>query len=307
MEEAYSISPAIPVPQGALPVAEPTSRTDAPVFRNNSYLHDPAAAFGKPVCRLGLATRGDTRLTEDDILFALDRGVNFLNWPGGEDALSRTVAGLGPRREEVVVCVQLEARRAADAAGELRSVLATLGTDYVDVLTFYYVEEMAEWQELIGPGGALEFCRAAQRDGTVRRLGLTTHQRPLAAEVVRGGLLDVLMIRYNAAHRGAEREVFPLTDARGLPVIAYTALRWGALPRPTPSDPPGFAVPAAPAWYRFVLQSPSVAVALMAPNDRAELEEDLTVLDADGPLPPDEYERLAEHGRRVRRHGGSFP
>ena len=84
-------------------------------------------------------------------------------------------------------------------------------------------------------------------------------------------------------------------------------VRWGALLQPTPEDPPGFVVPSPPAWYRFVLQSPAVAVALMAANDRAELEEDLAVLDAIGPLPADEYERLAEHGRRVRRHAGGFP
>jgi predicted aldo/keto reductase-like oxidoreductase len=66
-------------------------------------------------------------------------------------------------------------------------------------------------------------------------------------------------------------------------------------------------VPPAPAWYRWVLDSPSVAVALMAPHDRAELEEDLAVLDAGGPLSPEEYARLAEHGQRVRRHAGGFP
>jgi aryl-alcohol dehydrogenase-like predicted oxidoreductase len=115
------------------------------------------------------------------------------------------------------------------------------------------------------------------------------------------------MIRYNAAHRGAETDIFPATDALGLPVVVYTCLRWGALLRPTPDDPPGFVVPRAPAWYRFALQSPSVTGALMSPESREELEEDLTVLDAAGPLPADEYESLAEHGRRVRRHGGSFP
>src|SRR5262245_20475341 len=192
------------------------------------FLQCPATAFGKPVCRLGLAALGDAGLTEDDVLAALDRGVNFLNWPGVEsgtgDALSRVVAGLGRRREEVVVCAQFEARRAADAAGELRAMLAALGTDYIDVVTFYYVEEAAEWEELTGPGGALEYCRAAQKDGAVRRLGLTTHQRPLAADIARSRLLDLLMIRYNAAHRGAEEEVFPVTDALGLPVIAYPAL-----------------------------------------------------------------------------------
>src|ERR671936_780147 len=69
---------------------------------------------------------------------------------------------------------------AAEAAGELRCVLATLRTNYVDVLTLYYVERRAEWDALAGPGGALEYCRAARRDGTVRRIGVTSHQRPLA-------------------------------------------------------------------------------------------------------------------------------
>jgi aryl-alcohol dehydrogenase-like predicted oxidoreductase len=115
------------------------------------------------------------------------------------------------------------------------------------------------------------------------------------------------MIRYNAAHRGAEQDVFPITDALGLPVVVYTCLRWGALLRATADDPAGFVVPRAPLWYRFALQSPSVAVALMAPENRAELEEDLTVLEAPGLLSQEEYQRLVEHGRRVRRHAGSFP
>jgi predicted aldo/keto reductase-like oxidoreductase len=223
------------------------------------------------------------------------------------DGLSAAVARLGPRRKDVVVCVQFEARTAQEARAELANVLRELGTDYVDVLTFYYVEEPAEWEQILSPGGAMEYCELARRDGTVRFLGLTTHQRRLAAEVAQSGRLDLLMIRYNAAHRGAEQEVFPVTDALGLPVVVYTCLRWGALLRGTPDDPPGFAVPRAPAWYRFALQSPAVVVALMAPANRTELEEDLTVLDVGGPLHAAEYERLAQHGRRVRRHAGSFP
>ena len=271
------------------------------------FLQTSSTAFGKPVCRLGLATRGDSRLTADDVHHALARGVNFLNWPGGDDVLSRTIAELGPGRERVVVCAQFSARTAPEAARELHAILTALGTDYLDVLTFYYVEEPGEWDELCGPRGALEYCRAAQRDGAVRRLGLTTHQRKLAALVARSGRLDLLMIRYNAAHRGAEHEIFPVTDELSTPIIAYTALRWGALLRPTPDDPPGFIVPAAPSWYRFVLQSTSVTVALMAPHDRAELEEDLSALEPGVPLSGDEYERLAAHGRRVRRYGGEFP
>jgi predicted aldo/keto reductase-like oxidoreductase len=238
-------------------------------------------------------------------VFALDRGVNFLNWCGTPDGLSKAVAESGRRRAEVCVCVQFEARTAEEARTELSALLKALGTDYIDVLTFYYVERPSEWQEIIAPGGALEFCSAARRDGVVRLLGLTTHQRKLASETARSGLLDLLMIRYNAAHRGAETEVFPVTDALGLPVAVYTCLRWGALLRSTPQDPPGFVLPAAPDWYRFALRSPSVSVALMAPENRTELEEDLRVLSLPE-LSDEEYALLAAHGQRVRKYAGHF-
>jgi predicted aldo/keto reductase-like oxidoreductase len=267
----------------------------------------PRAGHSGSVCRLGLATRGTAALTPDDVYHAIERGVNFLNWCGAPDGLSRAVAGLGSRRSEVVVCVQFEARTAADAETELPQILRELHTEYVDVLTFYYVEEPEEWKQIIGPGGALETCTAAQRDGVVRMLGLTSHQRKLAAETARSGLLDMLMIRYNAAHRGAETEVFPVTSELGLPVVVYTCLRWGALLQPTPDDPAGFTPPPAPSWYRFALQHSGATVALMAPESRAELEEDLRVLEATGPLTGEEYECLAAHGQRVRKHGGSFP
>src|SRR5215472_3405710 len=103
------------------------------------FLDCSAAAFGKPVRRLGLASRGDGQLAIGDVHHALERGVNFLNWPGSEDALSRTIAALGPRRDCVVVCTQFSARTAAEAASELRAVLAALATDYIDVITFYYI------------------------------------------------------------------------------------------------------------------------------------------------------------------------
>jgi predicted aldo/keto reductase-like oxidoreductase len=206
-----------------------------------------------------------------------------------------------------MVCVQFEARTTHEACSELAGILHELNSDYVDALSFYYVEENAEWQQIVAPGGALEYCRAAQREGVIRCLGVTTHQRPLAASMAQSRMLDFLMIRYNAAHRGAETDVFPITDSLDLPVVVYTCLRWGALLHSTPDDPLGFVPPRAPMWYRFALQSSSVSVALMAPENRAELIEDLTVLDQSMPLTPEEYKSLAEHGQRVRRHAGSFP
>jgi predicted aldo/keto reductase-like oxidoreductase len=234
------------------------------------------SAFGFPVCRLGLASYGRTALTPDDVLSAVDRGINFLNWQGlaegasDGDAFTTAISSLGTQRQSVAVCAQFGARNEADASTELR---AALGTDYIDVLTLYYVERADEWDELTAPSGAIQYLRDAKRDGAVRRIGITSHQRTLAAQMAKSGLLDTLMIRYNAAHRGAERDVFPITQPLGLPVIAYTALRWGALLRTTPDDPAGFSVPRPPDWHRFVLQQPAIAVTLSAPQTPAELEE----------------------------------
>src|SRR6202011_3933963 len=111
-----------------------------------------------------------------------------------EDVFCRTIADLGTRRHEVIICVQFSARKAANAAVELRSLLSALATEYVDVLTFYYVEDAEEWSELTASDGALAYCRQAQRQGHVRRLGVTTHQRPRAAEMAKSGLLDLLML-----------------------------------------------------------------------------------------------------------------
>ena len=262
---------------------------------------------GPRVLRLGLATRGNTHLEADDVVHAVTRGVNYLNWCGYDDGLARALRERRIDRSQVVVAMQLESRDARCAARELEQSLRTLGTGLIDVVTFYYVEEQREWDAIIGPRGALEALREARDKGQVRLIGLTTHQRRLGARCAESGKLDLLMIRYNAAHRGAEQDVFGVTGRLRIPVVSFTAQRWGALGQSTPDDPPGFQPPAAREWYRFALAHPSVSVVLMAPANRRELEDDLTLLDDWRPPRPDEFAALIAHGGRVRRHAGTFP
>ncbi|MCS6861573.1 MAG: aldo/keto reductase [Abditibacteriales bacterium] len=278
------------------------------------------------VCRFGLATRGNTHLRAADVRCAVERGINYLNWCGYADGMSQALAEMGAERERVVVAWQMDAVDADAATRALDDALRTLKSDYVDIVTFYYVESEAEWQRIAGKGGAYGAMQKARERGKVRLLGMTSHQRRMAVRIARGEVgcggryphtrtpdyantrpLDMLMLRYNAAHRGAERDVFPVTDALKIPVVVYTCLRWGALMQPTPDDPPGFVPPPPREWYRFALAHPSVAVALMAPDNRRELDHNLTLLDDWRDPTPEEYATLAAHGERVYRHAGSFP
>lgn len=261
-----------------------------------------------PVCRLGLASRGNTHLSAADVRLAIDKGVNYLNWCKHRDGMSRAVSEMtSEQRERVVVALQFYTRTAHDAEKELSNVLSMLRTDYVDIVTFYYVESPSEWNEITGPGGTMEYLQEVKREGKIRLVGLTTHQRALGAEWIKTGLLDLLMIRFNAAHTGAETEVFPITRELGIPVIVFTCMRWGAVLEPTPEDPADFEPPKAPQWYRFALCNPEVSVVLMAPNDRRELVENLSIIESWEPLDPESVRLLREHGQRVKKYAGSFP
>src|SRR5262249_19559203 len=96
----------------------------------HDFLHVPLWApslpYDLPVGRLGLASRGQTGMTAEDYRYALERGINFFNWCGTPNALSEMIASLGSRRRDVLVCVQFEARTAADAEAELPRILQEL-------------------------------------------------------------------------------------------------------------------------------------------------------------------------------------
>ena len=252
-----------------------------------------------PITRLGLATRGGNRLSPDDVASAVSRGVNYLNWCGHEDGLSRYLRECGSARDELVVGAQLKARSADHAKRELDSIRESVG-GRLDIATFYYIESEEEWREIIGSGGAWEALQ-----GEVL-IGLTTHQRSLGTRRVGEGRLDLLMLRYNAAHRGAERDVFPVTDKMGVPTVCFTGLRWRKLLEATPNDPPGFSPPGAVDCYRFCLSNPSARIVLTAPKIRRELDESLRLLDDWRAMTADELESIREHGDRVRRTAGEF-
>ena len=259
------------------------------------------------VCRLGLATRGNTSLSREAVLAAVDRGVNYLNWCGYADGISKAVKTLGNRRQEVIVAAQLQSHTADDARRELDSLLRELGTDYLDVVTYFYLETDQQWRQITADDGAHRTLREAQAEGRVRAIGVTSHQRPLAASIAASGAIDLAMIRYNAAHRGAEDEVFPTVVRHDIPLVAYTGVRWGALLKTTPDDPVGFVPPSAVDCYRFQLMQSAVSVALMAPNGSEELEQNLALLDDWQPLSTEQTDALRAHGDRVRRHAGQFP
>jgi len=138
-------------------------------------------------------------------------------------------------------------------------------------------------------------------EGKISFLGVTGHNRKFHGMLAHqpDSPIDVLQIRYSAAHRGAEDEVFKGLFKNRPGITTYTATRWGKLLKAN-KMPPGEKPLTAAECYRFVLSHPAVDVCLAGPRTEQEMDEGLLALDA-GPLSGEEMERIRRIGEHV--HG----
>jgi aryl-alcohol dehydrogenase-like predicted oxidoreductase len=259
----------------------------------DDFQHRDVPALRKRVFRLGLAVSHG--LDEAGIREALDGEIDYVFW----NPLARRLVGplreaLARDRERYVVAtgpsfgwLSGSIRRRVEGA------LRALRTDYLDVLQLYWLGVSSALS-----GANVETLARLREEGKVRAVGVSIHDRPRAARLAEDSVLDLLMIRYNAAHPGAEIDVFPHLARRRPAVIAYTATAWRRLLR----APRGWSERAATAeeCYRFCLTSPSVDVVLCSPANAAQLREDLAAVHR-GPLDAEEMAFMRRLGRAV--HG----
>jgi aryl-alcohol dehydrogenase-like predicted oxidoreductase len=195
-------------------------------------------------------------------------------------------------REKLVLITELGIPTGAFIRRGLEKNARVLGVDCIDVVLLGWVQ--ARWY-LTGRSWP-EMERLKQEGGT-RAIGFSSHNRVLATRLAREFGTDVLMIRYNAAHRGAEREVFDALGKDRPAVIAYTATRWGMLLQPLPKAgfPNGMT---APECYRFALSHPSVDMVLCAARTPEEIREDVAGA-IKGPLDRARHEEVCRFGDAV--------
>ena len=244
---------------------------------------------GLKVGRLGVAASygAPTKAFEE----AFDKGCNYFYWGSMRKSNMReaikNICAQG-RRDELVILVQSYSRSARLMESFFEKALRTLALDQVEIL-------LLGWHNQRPGQKLLDQAMAMKEKGLFRFLALSGHNRKLFPELAQEGLFDLFHIRYNAAHRGAERETFPFIPAAGRPgIITYTATRWGRLLNPN-KMPPGEVPPTASDCYRFSLSNPAVDVCLCGPKDEVQMKEALKTL-ALGPLNQEEMERMKKIG-----------
>ena len=265
------------------------------------FLRAPLGAMRIPVCRIGLSAT--YRPGRETIFKALDEGLNYFFYYGIDSQMTSALRSLPPsRRDQLVLATGAYNYlvRHQNLRRTLEKRLRQVKTDYIDVFHFLGVTKPKQFTQQ-----AREELAAVRASGLVRGVALSTHDRKFAAQLAREGIVDAIMIRYNAAHRGAEMEIFPEIRPDGVAVVSYTATRWTALLRRPRGYPKPARVPTAGMCYRFVLSNPSVHVCLMAPSNLAQFESNLSEI-RQGPLPADEMQFLRDFGDVVYRRRQYF-
>lgn len=266
---------------------------------NEDFLHRDVPALNRPVFRLGLATHYGVE--GKDLEWALDQGVNYVFWtPKARQVTASLKAALKRDRESVVVaCGPTTAYFGGGIRNACERLLKKLGTDYLDIFQIFWLGRTSAWTPAV-----IDALVSLREAGLVRAIGISTHDRQRAGRLAADSPLDLLMVRYNAAHPGAEQDIFPHLAKRNPAIVAYTATRWGGLlKRPKGWDGP---VMTAADCYRFCLSNPHVDLVLTGPKNRGELEENLTRLREKGPLSDPETRWIREYGGIVHRKSSRF-
>ena len=255
------------------------------------FLRAPLGALRTPVCRIGLSA--SYRPGRETIFKAFDEGLNYFFFYGFDSQMTRALRELPPgRRDQVVLATgaynYLFAHQNLRRTLEKR--LRQTKADYIDLFHFLGIMKPRQFTAQVR-----DELAAVRASGLVRGVSISSHDRRFAAQLAAEGLVDAIMIRYNAAHRGAEQEIFPALTRDRTAVVSYTATRWTALLRRPRGYSKSGRVPTAGMCYRFVLSNPSVHVCPMAPSNLGQFENNLAEIRR-GPLAEEETRFLRDFG-----------
>ncbi len=289
------------------PIGGPVRRTGPPglryiKLRNCSILcgmtFDEKVVLGRTglkVCRLGIASGywAPAKAIEE----AFERGCNYMTWgtfikgysPHMREAL-RNIAAKG-QRDRLVLSMFSYAHQSFLTEHFLTKGLKAAGLDYADVLILGGFFRLPSARII---DGAMKL----KEKGLVRFIGLSSHNRLLFPKLINDKTIDVFHLRYHAAHRGAEAEIFPFLPGNSRPgVVNFTATDWGKLVN-SPKAPSGEKASTAAECYRFVLSHPAVDVCMTGPRTIEQLRQNLTVLEQ-GPMTDNELARMRRIGDHI--------
>lgn len=250
--------------------------------------------------RLGIGN--GYRIDSKAIAWAVENGLNYIFWGSIKfHQVPKALKLLGQNSNKAIIAVPCYGHKYIPlkqwVSFTVNRSLKVLKRDYLDIFQLAYITKKPS-------NSIMELLKRFKKEGKIKHLGITTHDRKLAKELFDDPNLEIFNIRYNAANRGAEKEIFPFFNKEKA-LVNFTSTRWGQLLKPIGGWPEDKPIPKAVDCYRFVLTRPEISVCLTGASNIDQLKENVKVLGL-GPMSEDELAWIKKFGDLVYRNKRAF-
>ncbi|MBS3949837.1 MAG: aldo/keto reductase, partial [Peptococcaceae bacterium] len=192
---------------------------------------------GLTVSRLGFGGIPIQRINQEETnsIFAVCRelGINFIDTARGytdsEKKIGKAIAG---NREQFYLASKSSRRDALGLRADLETCLSLLKIEYVDLYQLHMVSTMEVWDQVQGPGGAMEELLKAQQEGLIRFIGVTSHNNEVMQHMIEASVFDTAQFPLNVVE---SQFVGCLNSATGrnMGTIAMKPLAGGSFAKPS--------------------------------------------------------------------------
>jgi len=237
---------------------------------------------------------------------ALDLGVNFVDTsPKYGNAEEGVGLALGRRRQQILLATKIWADTVAEAEQKLAQSLATLKTDYVDVLYFHNLGGR-DVQKAREPDGVFTWLLKQKQAGKCRFVGVSGHHLPdRFPAFLETGQVDVILVNVNFVDRhtyGFEEKVLPLARKHDVGIVAMKVFggpdpatgSWG-----NPQAKPYVGQDRVDLAIRYALSLPGVATANLGVHNVEQVRQNVEFVKNFRPLSAEERETLDKLGRQL--------
>lgn len=237
---------------------------------------------GLSVSRVGFGGIPIQRITKEEarpLMEAVrDAGINYIDtakaYTVSEEWLGAAIAGM---RDDFILATKSMARSRTAMAADIDDSLRKLQTDHIDLYQIHN-PSMAQLDEVLAPGGALEALLAAKAAGKIGHIGLTAHSAEVFARALELDFVETVMFPYNIVETQGEELIARCTE-RNVGFIAMKPLAGGAIEDGTLA-------------MRFICANPAVSVVIPGMYCAAEVAENCAAAADDSPVTAEECEKI---------------
>ena len=207
-----------------------------------------------------------------------DMGINYIDSARGytvsEEYLGYALEGI---REHFILASKSMARDKEGMARDIDISLKNFRTDYIDLYQFHN-PNMAQLEQILAPGGAMEAMLEAKAAGKIGHIGITLHSLDVFKRAVELDWVESVMFPYNIVEVQGE-EMIAACAEKNIGFIAMKPLAGGAIEDATLA-------------MRFICANDAVSVVIPGMAEEKELLQNLAAAEDASALSGEEVARM---------------